>query len=356
MPSPSVSVVIPLYNHEQYIEAAVASALRQSVAAAEIIVVDDGSTDASAAKVRAFADKHSQIVFWSQPNQGADYTLNAGIHRATGDFVSILNSDDMYCPTRLEECLKVFERDPGCSAVATGLTFVDANGIEITNEWYDEARKFYAQVGNLALALINANFFMTTSNLFARRAVFEEVGYFAPFRYAHDLDFFLRLIVRGKSVRFLEQRLLWYRSHDANTIKENEQRVKVERSAAIASFIFSAWRGNCGDFRSWRDHFKEIAEIADRQTLTDCVDHFLARYELLALPRLGRATPSDHGAADASATEPTTRFPFRGLPHPLANEVTLAELSERIARQEQTIAQLRNEAEKKRVAFGWRWW
>lgn len=348
---PRISVVIPLYNHERYIEAALDSALCQSVPAAEIIVVDDGSTDASAAKVRALCASHPQIIFWSQPNQGAPYTLNAGILRATGEFVSILNSDDVYCPTRFEECLNVLRHHPDVSAVATGLTFIDDNSVEISNQWYEDARSFYNQAQDFPLALIHGNFFVSTSNVFARRAVFDEVGYFSPLRYAHDLDFFLRLLGRGKAVRFLEQPLLRYRSHAANTIKENDRRVRVERAAAIASFILNAWREHSEEPHPWRAYLEKIAEITEGQGLTGLVDHFLARYEFLALPRLGRTNSPFRSLPRPLANELTANFPFHGLRQPLANEMTLADLSERIAREEETVAALRGELEEKRIAF-----
>lgn len=351
MSGPRISVVVPLYNHERYIEAALESVLSQSVPAAEIIVVDDGSTDASAARAQALCERNPGIVFWSQPNQGAPYTLNAGIHRATGEFVAILNSDDIYRPTRLEECVNVLRHDPEIVAVATGLTFIDDNGADIPNQWYDSARLFYEQTQDLAVALINGNFVMTTSNLFARRALFEEIGYFAPLRYAHDLDFFLRALARGKTLRFLTQPLLRYRFHAANTIKENEQRVRMERAAAIASFILNVWQERAENPGAARDYVGKIAEITDRLDLTGPVDHFLARYEFLALPRLGGADLPFRSLPQSVANELTTQFPYRGLRQPFANEVTLAELSERAARQEKIIGALQSEVQEKRVAF-----
>lgn len=346
-----VSVVIPLYNHSKFIEEAIHSALAQTLNPAEIIVVDDGSTDDSAARMKTLCETHPQIVFWSQPNQGAPYTLNAAIHRATGEYVSILNSDDAYCPARLEACREVLLLQPGVSAVATGLTFIDDDGTGISSPWYEEARAFHVQAGDLPLALINGNFFMTTSNLFARRAVFDEIGYFAPLRYAHDLDFFLRLLARGKSVRFLEQSLLRYRSHGANTIKENDERVRAERAAAIASFILNTWQEESREPRARRAYIEKIAEITDRQAMTGLVDHFLARYEHLAMPRLGRPNPAFRSLPEPWANDLTASFPFRGLRQPVANEVTLAQLSERIARHEETIARLQGELEEKRIAF-----
>ena len=270
-----ISVVIPLYNHAEYIEEAIRSVLEQTVYPAEIIVVDDGSTDASAATMRALCEKYPQIIFWSQPNQGAHYTLNAGIHRATGEFVSILNSDDAYCRTRFEECLKILQLHPDVSAVATGLTFIDDNSVEISNQWYEDAKSFYDRTQDLSLALINGNFFVTTSNIFARRAVFDEIGHFAPLRYTHDLDFFLRLLACKKEVYFLDQPLLSYRVHQGNTIRADSFAVKTERAAVVAYYLYNARSNHADDAKDWQGYIEKFTEIADRQALGAPLSYFL---------------------------------------------------------------------------------
>jgi len=269
-----ISVVIPLYNHAEYIEEAVRSVLGQTVNPAEIIVVDDGSTDASAARMRALCEKYPQIIFWSQPNQGAHHALNAGIHRATGEFVSILNSDDMYSPTRFEACLNILQRYAEVSAVTTGITFIDAGGAAVPNPWYEKARSFYERTQDMSLALINNNFLVTTSNLLVRKTVFDEIGYFAPLRYTHDLDFFLRLLAWNKHIHFLDQPLLRYRLHRANTIQEDDIKVQVERAAVVAFFLYSAWSNRAHDPKDWRSYVAKITEIADRQTLGALLFHF----------------------------------------------------------------------------------
>ena len=103
-----VSVVIPLYNHECYVAQALESVIEQSAKPLEIIVIDDGSSDGSALVVQEIARRYPEIVFWSHPNQGAHYTINAGIKRAKGEYIAILNSDDVYHPDRLEECIAIF--------------------------------------------------------------------------------------------------------------------------------------------------------------------------------------------------------------------------------------------------------
>jgi glycosyltransferase involved in cell wall biosynthesis/predicted transcriptional regulator len=269
--APSVSVVIPLYNHAQYIEATVNSVLAQTVAPLEIIVIDDGSSDASADIMRRLCLKHPEIIFWSWPNQGAHHTLNAGIFRATGDFVSVLNSDDLYAPDRLACCLAEVGEGDAVDVVATVTSFVDGQGQTITNPWYDDALAFYRRTVDLPTALLHANFLVSTSNFFVRRTVFEALGGFAPLRYAHDLDFALRLVLARKKFGFIDRPLLSYRLHGSNTISENKEKEDLERAVVFALFLDRRWHGTEGS-QLW---LKNCVEVFGQQDLLAMVEEAL---------------------------------------------------------------------------------
>lgn len=275
---PRVSVVIPLYNHARYIEAAIHSVLAQTVRPAEIIVIDDGSTDGSAEVVRRLCKEHAEIVFWSWSNQGAHHTLNAGILRATGDFVAFLNSDDCFEPNRLAACLALVQSDASVDVVATGASFVDDQGKTVSNPWYDDALAFYRQEGDVAFALFRANFLVTTSNLFVRRSVFEMVGTFAPLRYAHDLEFILRLVLGKRHIHFLDQPLVTYRLHEKNTISESKAREDIERAAVFAYFLYRQWRSEA-DQRPWRHSLERYVEVLGQQDILEIVEEFLVLLE-----------------------------------------------------------------------------
>jgi glycosyltransferase involved in cell wall biosynthesis len=291
-------VVIPLYNHERYITQALESIYSQSVMPKEVIVVDDGSNDSSFEIAKQFARAHPEMIVRSHPNQGAHYTINSGIQQATGEFVSILNSDDAYHPDRFAECLALFDANPNFAAVCTGLSFINEHGRSFQNSWYNQARAFYDQVDDLSLALINGNFFMTTSNLMVRRAIFDEIGYFSALRYAHDLDFFLRLLLRGKCIGFHDKPLLSYRIHSSNTISEGVLRVKVEWAAAVAFFIYNLWQSQ----QDW-NYYAKLTEITDRHTLTRLLLYFFAFFQSL---------PANELACDAFVhDEAFMRFLYR---------------------------------------------
>ena len=103
---PKVSVVIPVYNTEKYLEATLQSIRNQTCCEIEIIVIDDGSTDCSAEIVRGAADEDGRIVLVSQPNRGLSLARNAGIARASGEFVYFMDSDDLLEKDALETCYR----------------------------------------------------------------------------------------------------------------------------------------------------------------------------------------------------------------------------------------------------------
>src|SRR5262245_6079958 len=126
-----VSVVIPVYNHERFVGAAIESVLSQTVPPREVLCIEDGSTDHSPGVVESLATRHPSVRFWSRPNRGAPCTLNEGLREARGRYVAILNSDDVYHPERLQRCVAVLESDPGAAVVATRISFVNEHGESI---------------------------------------------------------------------------------------------------------------------------------------------------------------------------------------------------------------------------------
>lgn len=276
--NPAISVIIPLYNHERYIDDAIDSLLQQTIPPCEIIIIDDGSHDNSWQRVQHRAKEESRIIAWSQKNQGAHYTLNSGLNHAAGEYLAILNSDDVYHPQRLEFCLQAMQTDPVPDVICTALAFINEKGKSCSNTWYEEALTFRRKVSDLSLALINGNFLMTTSNIFMHRSVWTDLGAFANLRYAHDLDFFLRAISFNKRIVILENPLLHYRTHATNTINEGVLKVKLEWAAVVAYY---AWKVKQSDWNYW----EQLVEITNRHDLTRMLFFFFKHYQQNATER-----------------------------------------------------------------------
>ena len=109
-PAPMFSVIIPNYNNAGTLARALDSVLAQTHPAHEIIVVDDGSVDDSRAVASAYGDR---IVYLHQPNAGVSAARNAGVRRATGDWLAFLDADDTFAPERLALHADWIRRDPG---------------------------------------------------------------------------------------------------------------------------------------------------------------------------------------------------------------------------------------------------
>lgn len=225
---PRVSVIIPAYNHEGYIGEALQSVLSQSFEDFEIIVIDDGSKDHTPTEINRFQDP--RMRFFEQENKGAARTINRGISLSRGEFISILNSDDVYHPERLARMVSLMEGDPDCVIAASFIRPIDRYGkpadsepeYELWRDWYREAVKNLHVNQDPYSSLLRHNFVVSTSNIFVRSSVFRDEKAFNPLlAYCHDYEFLLRIIGRHK-FSMVEEELLSYRLHERNTIRENE--------------------------------------------------------------------------------------------------------------------------------------
>ena len=127
MYTPKVSIIVPVYNLDGYIEQSVRSLFAQSYQNVEIILVDDGSKDNSLSIIKQLTAVDSRIVYTSQPNGGAAKARNTGLSLATGDFVTFVDGDDMLSPNAICDNIGYFN-DDNIDWVAFSIRRVDAEG------------------------------------------------------------------------------------------------------------------------------------------------------------------------------------------------------------------------------------
>jgi len=232
----SLSIVIPSYNHALYLEGAIESVLSQDIPDLELIVVDDGSKDNSVKLLEELSSKYKFSLF-CQENQGAHAAINRAIRESSGQYVSILNSDDLYHADRLRLLL---ERagDEGASFIYSAVAFIDEAGRTIMD--HPRAREFRRiwEVSSDAPGpehFLAGNPATTTSNFFFTRKLWEQAGPFRNLRYTHDWDWALRASTIAAPLR-LEESLLSYRVHESNTLNEAD----AWRHIAENAFIFAS--------------------------------------------------------------------------------------------------------------------
>jgi glycosyltransferase involved in cell wall biosynthesis len=209
---------MPVYNHARYLERTLASLDAQTRLPDELVVVDDGSTDASVAIVERFArSARFPVVLVRQDNAGAHVALNRGMALARGTTLALANSDDAYAPERLERMLPAL--DEACALAFSGVALVDDEDRPADSPY---ARELAARVAELAslpnalYALVRHNPAVSTGNLVFRRALLAATGGFAALRVCHDWDFLLAA-THATRLAVVEAPLYRYRLHDANT-------------------------------------------------------------------------------------------------------------------------------------------
>lgn len=287
MNCPLVSIVIPAYNHEQYVAQAVTSVLQQTYHNLEVIVVDDASVDSTCAVLAGIADPRLQVHHNSK-NSGAHATINRGISLAKGAFIGILNSDDAYAVDRVAQLVAFASCDTTDRIYFTNLDFIDESGmLAPDHQRAVEYRQLVEMVGSLPIhhALLTGNVVVTTSNLFGKKAIFAEVGAFNALRYTHDWDFCLRAACIGR-LAWMTSSLLQYRVHRNNTLAENQ----VLRHVSENALVQGAFLANLSFVADERGN--EVEAIS-RALLNNHSFHPLATLLAILQLRLGKATVSD---------------------------------------------------------------
>jgi len=129
--SPLVSVVMPIYNVQDYLAKSVESVLAQSFTDFELILVDDGSTDASNLMAQMFAHKDKRIRLVKQKNRGLAGARNTGIYESEGKYVAFLDSDDLWHTEKLQQHVDLMEKNPDVGVSYSCSEFIDDQGESI---------------------------------------------------------------------------------------------------------------------------------------------------------------------------------------------------------------------------------
>ena len=243
MPDPAVSIVLPAYNHERFVAAAVDSVLAQTWPDWELIAIDDGSTDATLPVLQRYTDPRIRVL--AQANAGSHATINRGLALARGRYLAVLNSDDVYHPQRLRRLIEVAREhgDPLFAFTAVRLIDEDGQPVAGSHWWrqmYDDILAVWdrtpaADPERALLALLWGNLAVSTSNFFLSRDVLANCGGLRRLRYVLDWEFALRAVTRlpGAAAFLRDETLLDYRLHGANTILGGPIRNHLEAAHII---------------------------------------------------------------------------------------------------------------------------
>ena len=234
-----VSVLIPAYNHENYIQETIESIINQTYSNIELIILDDGSKDKTWEKIlelKQKCEKHFvKIYFETKQNEGTCLTLNKLLELSSGEFVYIIASDDLAKPQAIEKEVKFLQDNPDYALVVGDNEYVDSNGKQIfrtqkaftsniKNAKYKTVKDFLSS--KLKIDFLSDDFgsYKTLykenyipNGYLIRKNIFDTIGNFT--KNAPLEDFWLMLqISKYKKMKFIDEILFSYRIHDTNTI------------------------------------------------------------------------------------------------------------------------------------------
>ena len=197
-----ISVILPVYNEETYIQEAIDSILNQTFVGWELIIVDDASNDSTSEKILSYVDPRI-IYIRNEYNIGNYPARNIGIQIARGKYIAVMDADDIAYPERLQKEYEYLERYSDVLAVGCDCTI---NGRYI---------KYKRPTNNedVLVALLNNNCFIHSSLLVRRDVILKLGGYNTQFVYAADYDLICHIALLGK-IENLPEVLMMYRWHE----------------------------------------------------------------------------------------------------------------------------------------------
>jgi glycosyltransferase involved in cell wall biosynthesis len=236
MGAPAVSVLMGVRDGAAWISRAVASVLSQTLTDLELVVVDDGSTDATAAILSGVRD--SRLVVERQAQAGLTVALNRAVGRARSPLIARLDADDVALPARLERQRAFLQGHPEVGLLGTAARVVDASGrdVEITRPPEDDRA--------IRRALIRRNPFVHSSVMARRTLVSSVGGYDESFAVAQDYDLWLRLSAITRMANLAEPLVIRHLVAGRVTAARDDERLRAEARArwrAVRAGAYPPW-------------------------------------------------------------------------------------------------------------------
>jgi glycosyltransferase involved in cell wall biosynthesis len=224
---PSISVIMPIYNAEKYLNEAIDSILNQTYPDFELILLNDNSTDSSKSIIEFYLAKDKRIIFVNKDlNVGPATLRNEGFDIASGEFIALLDADDIAAPTRFEKQIGILKNNPQIGVCGSWFTtFGDKERRKVVQhpEQHNQIKVNFlidCTIGN--------------STAFFKKNILGEIRYNKEYVPAEDFHLWSRLITKAQFY-IIQESLVDYRIHDTNisqtkidNVKKSNRRIKIE--------------------------------------------------------------------------------------------------------------------------------
>ena len=218
------------YNAELFIKEAISSVLLQSFEDFELLIVNDGSTDQTVAAVQSFEDPRIRLIH-NASNQGLVVTRNRALDEARGEFIAVLDSDDIAVPERLQVQYDFMRQHPEVALCSGHAALIDEQGTAT-------GQKFIVPTDGVNMEVFFGNPFINPAAMF-RTDILRELGGYRDFAPAEDFDFFLR-VSEKYPVANVDHFLVHYRLHGQNTSAIKASKIR-EIETSILKDMYIRW-------------------------------------------------------------------------------------------------------------------
>lgn len=229
---PLVSIVIPCYNHADFVQDSILSVINQSYANIELLIIDDGSPDHSVEKINEMLEACEQrfvrFEFRVRPNKGLSATLNEALEWCQGEFFSALASDDQMFKNKTEIQVNLLEAHPEFVAVFGAVQLIDNHNKNIC-EIRQEEKVFEFN------DLLYTDRFLPAPTQMIRLKELIKVGGFVNGMIIEDWYIYLKLMESGGKILYTDQLFSYYRSHEGNTFS-NPYKMALGRLQVVNQF------------------------------------------------------------------------------------------------------------------------
>jgi len=238
-----VSIIIPVYNAEKFLQDAIQSAVDQTWVEKEIIIIDDGSTDGSLAIAKSFESENVKI--FSQTNKGASAARNKGIREARGEYIQFLDADDLLSANKIEAQMTTLGGKVNHIALCASVPFMDEtqpNDAAIVHEWFSEGStdtvdfliKLYGggYIGTGYGGMIQPNAFLTP------KVTIDKAGFWnEELTLDDDGEYFCRVILAAGGIKYADGCVNYYRKHNKSANLSAKNDYKSLKSALQSAIL-----------------------------------------------------------------------------------------------------------------------
>ena len=239
---PRVSVIMPSYNHENFIYDSIDSVLKQSFQDFELIIIDDASVDNSKVIIDFFKEKDSRIkVIFHQKNLGISRTITEALNISKGDFIAFTASDDIWIPSKLETQLLVLNKNNDLIVWSDGQIINENN--ELIGKTFLEIHRALKRKksGDLFQDLLEGNYIFGTTIIIKRENI-KDIKIDERFKYLNDYKFNVDLAKKFK-YHFISENLAYYRLHGNNTVIKKTKEIDFEH-ILISEYLLERYGKN----------------------------------------------------------------------------------------------------------------